>query len=170
MAYSLMGQHLYWKQGKVQNNIKQPVCSAGVDLNRNWPFAWTKVASFKLMLNILFRLFLQKRSECHQRLHPSYVLWAKHSTDGTVSNEGTFALSPSMSNLLIMQSERGSDEYGGPEPFSEPQTRVVNNVLETQATAFVNLHSGEWAMYMPWDSKDSVAENLPVSPAASAAL
>ena len=27
--------------------------------------------------------------------------------------------------------------------------------------AFVNLHSGEYAVYVPWDSKSSLAPNLP---------
>ena len=27
--------------------------------------------------------------------------------------------------------------------------------------AFVNLHSGEYAVYVPWDSKKSLAPNLP---------
>lgn len=61
-----------------------------------------------------------------------------------------------------MQSAEGSDEYGGSKPFSEPETRIVNNVLASQPQAFVNLHSGEWAMYTPWDSKAEAAENLPV--------
>lgn len=64
---------------------------------------------------------------------------------------------------LSLQSDKNSEEYGGPEPFSEPQTRLLNNVLEAQPQAFVNLHSGEWAMYTPWDSKQEVAANLPVS-------
>lgn len=51
-------------------------------------------------------------------------------------------------------SARGKDEYGGSEPFSEPESRAVRELaLKYKPTAYVNVHSGEWAMYYPWDHK-----------------
>lgn len=83
-------------------------------------------------------------------------------TERLHSNLRTFLQLLCLKLPLSMQSAEGSDEYGGSKPFSEPETRIVNNVLASQPQAFVNLHSGEWAMYMPWDSKPEAAENLPV--------
>ena len=52
------------------------------------------------------------------------------------------------------QAEAGSEEYGGPKPFSEPESRVVRLVAETaRPQAYVALHSGEYALYAPWDSE-----------------
>jgi hypothetical protein len=63
---------------------------------------------------------------------------------------------------LSVQAQEGSDEYGGPKPFSEPETRIVKLIGEAvRPQAFVNLHSGEYAIYVPWDSKRSLAPNLP---------
>ena len=49
---------------------------------------------------------------------------------------------------------RGGDEFGGGAPFSEPQSKALRD-LATQAppTAYANVHSGEWALYVPWDHK-----------------
>jgi hypothetical protein len=53
--------------------------------------------------------------------------------------------------------------YGGKKPFSEAESRVVKLIAETvRPRAYVNLHSGEWAMYVPWDSKQELAPDLPV--------
>lgn len=61
------------------------------------------------------------------------------------------------------QGEESSDVYGGTKPFSEPESRVVKLIAETvHPRAYVNLHSGEWAMYVPWDSKAEMAPDLPV--------
>jgi len=61
-----------------------------------------------------------------------------------------------------VQGEEGSDEYGGPKPFSEPESRIVKLIAEAnRPQAFVNLHSGEYAMYVPWDSKKGLAPDLP---------
>jgi hypothetical protein len=61
--------------------------------------------------------------------------------------------------------EASSDEYGGQKPFSEAESRVIKLISETaRPQAYVNLHSGEWAMYIPWDSKKELAPNLPVRP------
>lgn len=56
-----------------------------------------------------------------------------------------------------------TEEYGGKEPLSEPQARIIKFVAETNPLrAYVNLHSGEFALYAPWDSKEELADNLPV--------
>ncbi len=63
---------------------------------------------------------------------------------------------------MIAQAEEGSEEYGGPKPFSEPESRIVKLIAESvRPQAFVNLHSGEYAIYVPWDSKRSMAPDLP---------
>ncbi len=51
-------------------------------------------------------------------------------------------------------SPRGGDEYGGTRPFSEPTSRALRQLATAlRPTAYVNVHSGEWAMYVPWDHK-----------------
>jgi hypothetical protein len=60
------------------------------------------------------------------------------------------------------QAEEGGEEYGGPRPFSEPETRIVRLIGQaTRPQAFVNLHSGEYAVYVPWDSQAGLAPGLP---------
>lgn len=55
-----------------------------------------------------------------------------------------------------------SDSYGGPAPFSEPQSRIINDVMSTtNVVAYVNVHSGESAVYTPWDSKPHLGPGLP---------
>ena len=42
--------------------------------------------------------------------------------------------------------------YAGPYPFSEKETRMVKHLLETHSVhTFVSIHSGDLAMYLPWD-------------------
>jgi hypothetical protein len=49
---------------------------------------------------------------------------------------------------------RGADEYGGRAPFSEPQSRALRALAQRlRPTAYANVHSGEWAIYVPWDHK-----------------
>lgn len=53
--------------------------------------------------------------------------------------------------------------YGGPEPFSEPHSRLVRDIaLAAPPRTFINVHSGEWAIYTPWDSKKAIGPGLPV--------
>lgn len=55
------------------------------------------------------------------------------------------------------------EEYGGPHPFSEPESRIVKLIAESSPVrSFVNLHSGEYALYIPWDSHPNYAIDLPV--------
>mmetsp|Transcript_40761 Transcript_40761/g.89084 ORF Transcript_40761/g.89084 Transcript_40761/m.89084 type:complete len:422 (+) Transcript_40761:70-1335(+) len=43
------------------------------------------------------------------------------------------------------------DTYPGPEPFSEPETRIFRKlVTEYKPTTFLSVHSGTKGMYMPW--------------------
>jgi hypothetical protein len=56
------------------------------------------------------------------------------------------------------------EQYGGPKPLSEPESRLLRALLLSRpALGYVNVHSGEWALYTPWDSKDGYAPGLPVS-------
>ena len=63
-----------------------------------------------------------------------------------------------------------SDEYGGTAPFSEAEARIVKLIAENSPLrSFVNLHSGEFALYAPWDSQQKLAVGQPVGLAAAAA-
>ena len=46
---------------------------------------------------------------------------------------------------------RSSEEYEGKKPLSEPETQLVSSLLK-DANRYVNVHSGEYSMYMPYDS------------------
>lgn len=60
------------------------------------------------------------------------------------------------------------EEYGGPHPFSEPESRIVKLIAgSSPLRSFVNLHSGEYALYIPWDSHPNYAIDLPVCHAPS---
>ncbi|KAG2498170.1 hypothetical protein HYH03_003926 [Edaphochlamys debaryana] len=61
-----------------------------------------------------------------------------------------------------------SDMYGGPHAFSEPQSRLITRLAlgggkgaGPVAKAYVNVHSGEWAVYSGWDSKAAVGPGMP---------
>jgi len=48
---------------------------------------------------------------------------------------------------------RGSETYAGPHPFSERETQLIRTILQTyQIHTYITIHSGEYAMYTPWDS------------------
>lgn len=58
--------------------------------------------------------------------------------------------------------KHGSDEYPGPHPFSEPESRIVRDeAARFKPHGYANVHSGEWAMYVPWDHKPAFGEDLP---------
>ena len=58
-----------------------------------------------------------------------------------------------------------SDEYGGTAPFSEAEARIIKLIAEgSPLRSFVNLHSGEFALYAPWDSQQKLAVGQPVGP------
>jgi hypothetical protein len=53
-------------------------------------------------------------------------------------------------------------------PFSEPQSRFLRDAASRwKPVAFINVHSGEWAVYTPWDSRESLGAGLIVSLGAS---
>lgn len=59
-------------------------------------------------------------------------------------------------------SQRGAEEYGGAAPFSEPQSRALRDLARRlMPVAYANVHSGEWAIYVPWDHKKALAVGLP---------
>ncbi len=55
------------------------------------------------------------------------------------------------------------EDYGGPHPFSEPESRIVKLIAESSPIrSFVNIHSGEYALYVPWDSHPDYGSDLMV--------
>jgi predicted deacylase len=44
-----------------------------------------------------------------------------------------------------------SEEYEGKHPLSEPETKYISRILKG-ANKYINVHSGEYSLYMPWDS------------------
>jgi len=45
----------------------------------------------------------------------------------------------------------GDDTNPGPKPFSEPETRIFQKLMDAyNATTFLTVHSGTLGMYMPW--------------------
>jgi hypothetical protein len=54
------------------------------------------------------------------------------------------------------------DSYGGSLPLTERQSRLVKQLAEKERPrCYINVHSGEWAAYSPWDSKRSKPPDLP---------
>ena len=50
-----------------------------------------------------------------------------------------------------------SDEYPGERPFSEVESRVVRNLARSFAPhGYANVHSGEWAVYVPGITRRSL--------------
>ena len=66
-------------------------------------------------------------------------------------------------SLPLFGQDKSSDMYGGEAPFSEPQAQYIRDrAAEWGPKAFINVHSGEWAIYTPWDSRGSMGAGLPV--------
>ncbi|KAK9810511.1 hypothetical protein WJX72_012011 [[Myrmecia] bisecta] len=62
----------------------------------------------------------------------------------------------------VPQNDEKADEYGGAAALSEPEARIIKHIAEThRPQAYVTMHSGEYALYVPWDSEKAVAPNLP---------
>ena len=55
-----------------------------------------------------------------------------------------------------------SEEYQGKYPISEKETKLVSAVLRG-AKKYINVHSGEFSLYMPWDSITERPPNLVTS-------
>lgn len=62
----------------------------------------------------------------------------------------------------LNQETPGSNQYPGPHPFSEPETKVVKGLLtDFKPTTFLSVHSGTKGLYMPWafDSRHLAERN-----------
>jgi hypothetical protein len=56
----------------------------------------------------------------------------------------------------------GQEEFGGQSPFSEPETRILRELgISFKPHSYVQTHSGEWALYAPWDHKALWGSDLP---------
>ena len=54
-----------------------------------------------------------------------------------------------------------NEEYGGSEPFSEPEARIIKKLVEDlNVHAWVNVHSGMAAMFLPIDYQAQVPEDV----------
>jgi hypothetical protein len=49
-----------------------------------------------------------------------------------------------------------SEEYEGPHPISEKESQLVSSILKDGVKRYINIHSGEYSMYMPYDSNTNV--------------
>jgi len=65
--------------------------------------------------------------------------------------------------LAFRSSPRRSADYGGPFPLSEPESRIIQSQArgKNRPRLYASVHSGEWALYIPWDSKKQRGERLP---------
>lgn len=45
-----------------------------------------------------------------------------------------------------------SEEYEGPHPISEKESKLISSLLLQGVKRYINVHSGEYSMYMPYDS------------------
>eukprot|EP00879_Flechtneria_rotunda_P014330 GHRR01014970.1.p1 GENE.GHRR01014970.1~~GHRR01014970.1.p1 ORF type:complete len:592 (+),score=216.05 GHRR01014970.1:1670-3445(+) len=62
------------------------------------------------------------------------------------------------------QGSASDEQFGGPAPFSEPQSRLMKRLIDAspgRLLGYVNVHSGEWALYTPWDSKPAYGPGMP---------
>ena len=55
--------------------------------------------------------------------------------------------------------ESFSEEYEGPYPLSEKESQLVSSILLKGVKRYINIHSGEFSMYMPYDSNTSPPPN-----------
>ena len=51
------------------------------------------------------------------------------------------------------------EEYEGPHPLSEKETQLVSSILRQGVKRYINIHSGEFSLYMPYDSVTSPPPN-----------
>lgn len=52
-------------------------------------------------------------------------------------------------------------DYGGPQPLSEPESQLIWNLLDKyKPDVFIDIHSGETAIYTPWHAKFEKANLL----------
>lgn len=61
------------------------------------------------------------------------------------------------------QAQEGAEEYGGPRPFSEPETRIVRLIGQaTRPQAFVNLHRSVYFI-VPQSHRRACTSSLPAA-------
>ena len=60
-----------------------------------------------------------------------------------------------MQNINQHRYKKGSEEYEGPYPLSEKESRLVSSLLLEGTQRYINVHSGEKSIYMPYDSRVS---------------
>lgn len=51
---------------------------------------------------------------------------------------------------------KDSEEFEGPHPLSEKESKLVSSLLRNGVKRYVNVHSGEKSIYMPYDSRVGV--------------
>jgi hypothetical protein len=51
---------------------------------------------------------------------------------------------------------KNSEEFEGPHPLSEKESKLVSSLLLNGVKRYVNVHSGEKSIYMPYDSRVGV--------------
>jgi hypothetical protein len=51
---------------------------------------------------------------------------------------------------------KNSEEYEGEHPISEKESKLVSSILKDGVKRYINVHSGEFSMYMPYDSNTNV--------------
>ena len=53
------------------------------------------------------------------------------------------------------------ETYGGPRPFSEFETQRIKQIVHTYPIdTYVSIHSGDLALYLPWDGSKMVPPNI----------
>lgn len=53
-----------------------------------------------------------------------------------------------------------SEEYEGPAALSEPETKYIASLLRDGTRMFINIHSGEFSLYTPWDAAPELPPNF----------
>lgn len=53
-----------------------------------------------------------------------------------------------------------SEEYEGIHPLSEKESQLVSGILQRGVRRYINIHSGEYSIYMPWDSMVVIPPNV----------
>jgi hypothetical protein len=61
-----------------------------------------------------------------------------------------------MRRVNVHHYAKNSEEYEGPHPLSEKESKLVSSLLLNGVQRYVNVHSGEKSIYMPYDSRVGV--------------
>lgn len=54
---------------------------------------------------------------------------------------------------------RHGEEYEGPHPLSEKESKLVASILNEGIQTYINVHSGEYSIYIPYDGKTAKPPN-----------